>query len=81
VVKPAKNAFKSIQGLPRDMSEDSLLSEQEQLWAIAGHARQDGFKHFLDDKTYKPGLEVYKSLDKKYANGQLESFVNLQSSI
>jgi trans-feruloyl-CoA hydratase/vanillin synthase len=60
VVKAAKDAFKRIQGLPWDTSEDYLFSKQEQLWAIAGHAKEEGFKQFLDDKSYKPGLGVYK---------------------
>jgi hypothetical protein len=55
VVKQAKDAFKRIQGLPWDISEDYLLSKQEPLWRIAGHAREEGFKQFLDDRTYKPG--------------------------
>jgi trans-feruloyl-CoA hydratase/vanillin synthase len=65
VVKAAKDAFKRIQGLPWDTSEDYLVSKQEQLLFFAGHAREEGFKQFLDDKTYKPGLGVYKKLDKK----------------
>lgn len=65
VVKAAKDAFKRIQGLPWDTSEDYLVSKQEQLLFFAGHAREEGFKQFLDDKTYKPGLGVYKKRDKK----------------
>ena len=64
VVKAAKDAFKRIQGLPWDTSEDYLFSKQEQLWSIAGHAREEGFKQFLDDKTYKPGLGIYKKPSK-----------------
>jgi feruloyl-CoA hydratase/lyase len=59
-IKAAKNAFKRTQGLPWDTSEDNLFSKQEQLWAIAGHAREERFKQFLDDKTYRPGLGVYQ---------------------
>jgi trans-feruloyl-CoA hydratase/vanillin synthase len=65
VVKAAKDAFKRIQGLPWDTSEDYLVSKQEQLLFFADHAREEGFKQFLDDKTYKPGLGVYKKRDKK----------------
>ena len=65
VLKAAKDAFKRIQGLPWDTSEDYLVSKQEQLLFFAGHAREEGFKQFLDDKTYKPGLGVYKKRDKK----------------
>jgi feruloyl-CoA hydratase/lyase len=65
VLKAAKDAFKRIQGLPWDTSEDYLVSKQEQLLFFAGHAREEGFKQFLDEKSYKPGLGVYKKRDKK----------------
>jgi feruloyl-CoA hydratase/lyase len=65
VVKAAKDAFKRIQGLPWDTSEDYLVSKQEQLLFFAGHAREEGFKQFLDDRTYKPGLDVYRKREKK----------------
>lgn len=60
VLKAAKDAFKRIQGLPWDTSEDYLVSKQEQLLFFAGQAREEGFKQFLDEKAYKPGLGVYK---------------------
>jgi len=60
VLKAAKDAFKRVQGLPWDLAEDYLVSKQEQLLSFAGHAREEGFKQFLDEKTYKPGLGVYK---------------------
>ncbi len=56
---------RSLRWLPWDTSEDYLVSKQEQLFFLAGHAREEGFKQFLDDKTYKPGLGVYKKRDKK----------------
>jgi feruloyl-CoA hydratase/lyase len=60
VLKAAKDAFKRVQQLDWEMSEDYLISKQEQLWYIAGDEREEGFKQFLDDKTYKPGLGMYK---------------------
>jgi feruloyl-CoA hydratase/lyase len=65
VVKAAKDAFKRIQGLPWDTSEDYLVAKQEQLLFFAGYAREEGFKQFLDEKSYKPGLGVYKKRGKK----------------
>jgi hypothetical protein len=47
------------------MSEDYLISKQEQLWFIAGEEREAGFKQFLEDKTYKPDLGMYKRPQKK----------------
>jgi trans-feruloyl-CoA hydratase/vanillin synthase len=65
VLKAAKDAFKRIQGLPWDTSEDYLVSKQEQLLFYAGHAREEGFTQFLDEKSYKPGLGIYKKRSEK----------------
>ena len=65
VLKAAKDAFKRVQQLDWDMSEDYLISKQEQLWFVAGEEREEGFNQFLDDKTYKPGLGMYKKPPKK----------------
>jgi hypothetical protein len=47
------------------MSEDYLISKQEQLWLVAGEEREEGFKQFLDDNAFKPGLGMYKRPSKK----------------
>jgi trans-feruloyl-CoA hydratase/vanillin synthase len=65
VLKGAKDAFKRVQQLDWDLSEDYLISKQEQLWFVAGEEREEGFKQFLDDKTFKPGLGMYKRPPKK----------------
>jgi feruloyl-CoA hydratase/lyase len=65
VLKGAKDAFKRVQQLDWDLSEDYLISKQEQLWFVAGEEREAGFKQFLDDKTFKPGLGMYKRPPKK----------------
>ena len=65
VLKAAKDAFKRVQNLDWDLSEEYLITKQEQLWFLAGEEREEGFKQFLDDKTYKPGLGVYKRPSKK----------------
>jgi trans-feruloyl-CoA hydratase/vanillin synthase len=65
VVKGAKDAYKRTMELDWDTSEDYLISKQEQLWFIAGDEREQGFKQFLDDKTFKPGLGMYKRAPKK----------------
>jgi trans-feruloyl-CoA hydratase/vanillin synthase len=49
-----------VQQLDWDMSEEYLITKQEQLWFLAGDEREEGFKQFLDNKTYKPGLGMYK---------------------
>ena len=60
VLKGAKDGFKRVQQLDWHMSEDYLISKQEQLWFVAGEEREEGFEQSLDDKTYKPGLGMYK---------------------
>jgi trans-feruloyl-CoA hydratase/vanillin synthase len=60
VLKAAKDAFKRVQHMDWDLSEDYLITKQEQLWFLAGEEREEGFRQFLDDKTYKPGLGVYR---------------------
>jgi len=65
VLKGAKDAFKRVKDLDWDTSEDYLISKQEQLWFVAGEEREEGFKQFLDDKTFKPGLGMYKRPQKE----------------
>ena len=65
VLKAAKDAFKRVQHLDWDLSEDYLNSKQEQLWFLAGEEREKGFTQFLDEKSYKPGLGMYKRTGKK----------------
>ena len=65
VLKAAKDAFKRVQNLDWDLSEEYLITKQEQLWFLAGEEREEGFKQFLDDKTYKPGLGMYKRNSKE----------------
>jgi len=65
VLKAAKDSFKRSQELSWDFSEEYLTSKQEQLWSFAGGEHEEGFKQFLDDKAYKPGLGVYKRPRKK----------------
>jgi trans-feruloyl-CoA hydratase/vanillin synthase len=64
VLKAVKDAFKRVQHLDWDMSEEYLITRQEQVWFLAGEEREEGFKQFLDDKTYKPGLGIYSDLPK-----------------
>lgn len=65
VLKGAKEAFKRVQHLDWDLSEEYLISKQEQLWFVAGEEREEGFKQFLDEKSFKPGLGMYKRPPKK----------------
>ena len=62
VLKACKDVFKRTldHNLGWDISEEYLIAKQEQLWMLAGEERERGFKQFLDDKSYKPGMGMYK---------------------
>ena len=45
--------------------ENTATKDCMQPWSVAGEEREAGFKQFLDDKTYKPGLGMYKRPPKK----------------
>jgi len=60
VLKAAKDAFKRTRELSWDQSEEYLTAKQEQLWLIGGHARQEGLKQFLDEKSFRPGLGAFQ---------------------
>ena len=51
VLKAAKDAFKRMQQMDWDMSEEYLISKQEQLWFVAGEEREEGIQQFLNDRT------------------------------
>lgn len=65
VIKAIKNAFKRVQQLDWEMSEDYLISKREQFWFAAGEERNEGMRQFLDDKTFKPGLGRYRRPGRK----------------
>jgi feruloyl-CoA hydratase/lyase len=64
VLRTAKTAFKYVQDMPWDMADDYLLakSSQARLQDQTG-GRAKGLKQFLDDKSYKPGLQAYRRDD------------------
>ncbi len=51
VLKAAEDAFKRMQQMDWDMSEEYLISKQERLWFVAGEEREEGIQQFLDDRT------------------------------
>ena len=60
-LRQAKNAYKHIGNLSWDTSEDYLAAKAEQTRAQdAGRGREKGLGQFLDDKSYRPGLESYR---------------------
>ena len=65
VLKGAKDAFKSVRQFDWDLSEDYRISKQEQVGYVEGEEREEGFRHYLDEKTFKPGLGVFKRSPKE----------------
>jgi trans-feruloyl-CoA hydratase/vanillin synthase len=60
VLKAAKDALKRVREMPWDLAEEYLTAKQEQLYfADKTEGRKQGMKQFLDDKTFKPGLQAY----------------------
>ena len=57
VLNAAKDCFKRVRDMPLDTAEDYITAKLEQMFHINGmHARNEGMKQFLVDKTVKPGL-------------------------
>jgi feruloyl-CoA hydratase/lyase len=60
-LKIAKDAYRRVRDMPWDVSDDYLISKQEQLYFVdQTQGRKQGMRQFLDDKTYRPGLAAYK---------------------
>jgi trans-feruloyl-CoA hydratase/vanillin synthase len=61
VMRAAKTAFKFAQDMPWEMSDDYLMAKAHQAFFLdESGGRAKGLKQFLDDKTFRPGLENYK---------------------
>jgi trans-feruloyl-CoA hydratase/vanillin synthase len=64
VLRTAKTAFKYVQDMPWDMADDYLLAKSSQARLLdQSGGRAKGLKQFLDDKSYKPGLQAYRRDD------------------
>lgn len=59
-LKAAKDAFKRVVEMPFDAAEDYLVVRQEPLnFLDKTEGRKEGIRQFIDDKTYRPGLQSY----------------------
>jgi trans-feruloyl-CoA hydratase/vanillin synthase len=62
-LKAAKDTFKRVRNMPWDASDDYIYAKLEQMLLLdKSHGRDEGLKQFLDEKTYRPGLEAYKKV-------------------
>jgi trans-feruloyl-CoA hydratase/vanillin synthase len=61
VLAQAKAAFRHVGEMSWDASADYLTAKMDQTsWLDPERGRESGMKQFLDDKTFRPGLEPYK---------------------
>ncbi len=60
-LKACKDAFKRVGALPWDVSDDYLYAKTEQmLFLDKTQGKSEGLKQFLDEKSFRPGLQTYK---------------------
>ena len=61
VLRAAKHGFKRCRELTWDQNEDYLYAKLDQaLYRDPEKGREKGLKQFLDEKSFKPGLDSYK---------------------
>jgi trans-feruloyl-CoA hydratase/vanillin synthase len=60
-LKAAKDTFKRVRNMPWDTSDDYIYAKLEQMMLLDGsQGRNEGLAQFLDEKSFRPGLEPYK---------------------
>jgi feruloyl-CoA hydratase/lyase len=61
VLRAAKTAYRRVREMGWDDAEDYLMSKMDQIRFLdPERGRDQGLKQFLDDKTYRPGLQAYR---------------------
>jgi trans-feruloyl-CoA hydratase/vanillin synthase len=61
VLRQAKTAFRYSSRMSWDEAADYLFAKSDQsIFMDPERGREEGMRQFLDEKTYKPGLEPYK---------------------
>ena len=64
VLRAAKSALKFAQDMPWEMADDYLMAKsREAMFLDTSGGRAKGLKQFLDDKSFRPGLESYRRDD------------------
>lgn len=59
-LRACKAALRTVQGMPWETSNEYLTSKAAQLRLLdQENGRAKGMKQFLDDKSFRPGLETY----------------------
>jgi trans-feruloyl-CoA hydratase/vanillin synthase len=65
-LKATKDAIRRVKEMTYDNAEDYLVRAQEAANSFDNEGRKEGMRQFIDEKSYRPGLEVY---DKARATG------------
>lgn len=58
-LKATKDVVRRVREMTYDNAEDYLIRAQEAANSYDNDGRKEGLKQFIDDKTYKPGLNSY----------------------
>jgi feruloyl-CoA hydratase/lyase len=61
VLRAAKSAYRRVREMGWDHAEDFLMAKMDQVRFLdPEHGRDQGMSQFLDEKTYRPGLQTYR---------------------
>ncbi|MCC6781071.1 MAG: p-hydroxycinnamoyl CoA hydratase/lyase [Hyphomicrobiales bacterium] len=61
VLRTAKNAYRHVKSMDWEASEDYLMAKNVESTATDPEkGRQKGMSQFLDEKSYRPGLQTYR---------------------
>ena len=58
-LKATKDAIRRVREMTYDNAEDYLVRAQEAANSFDNDGRKEGIHQFIDEKSYKPGLEAY----------------------
>ena len=58
-IKAAKDAVRRVKEMTYENAEDYLIRAQEAANSFDNEGRKEGIRQFIDEKSYKPGLQTY----------------------
>ncbi|HEY3920138.1 MAG TPA: p-hydroxycinnamoyl CoA hydratase/lyase [Stellaceae bacterium] len=58
-LKATKDAIRRVKEMTYDNAEDYLVRAQESANSFDNEGRKEGIRQFIDEKSYRPGLEPY----------------------
>ena len=64
-IKAAKDAVRRVKEMTYENAEDYLIRAQEAANSFDNEGRKEGIRQFIDEKSYKPGLQTYDVNKKK----------------